>query len=101
MTAGATAGERAGAGDGACATAANPFNSDDTISPMVKTVSPSKTLEVLRTANICQQLWRGCSWCWCCCCRCRQVTMWFLWMSQMTPIHAGKTRTPTSHPSQR
>ena len=59
MTAGVTAGERAGAGAGACAAAANPFNSDDTISPMVKTVSPSNTLEVLRTANTCQQLWRG------------------------------------------
>ncbi|CAM9860766.1 unnamed protein product [Pylaiella littoralis] len=49
------AGEKA-AGDGggasrataaaAAAAAANPFNGDDTISPMVKTVSPSKTLEV-------------------------------------------------------
>eukprot|EP00752_Nemacystus_decipiens_P018308 g16424.t1 len=43
MTAGVTAGERAGAGGVA---AANPFNSDGTISPMVKSVAPSKTLEV-------------------------------------------------------
>lgn len=45
MTAGVTAGGEAPAE--ACAPARdNPFNSDDSISPMVKTVSPSKTLEV-------------------------------------------------------
>eukprot|EP00903_Cladosiphon_okamuranus_P005828 g5769.t1 len=48
MTAAVAAGERAGAGAGAevCADATNPFNSEDTISPMVKSVAPSKTLEV-------------------------------------------------------
>ncbi|CAM9285261.1 unnamed protein product [Ectocarpus sp. 12 AP-2014] len=45
MTAGVTAGGEAPAE--ACAPARDsPFNSDDSISPIVKTVSPSKTLEV-------------------------------------------------------
>lgn len=34
------------AGERETTAAANPFDCDDTISPMVKTVSPSKTLEV-------------------------------------------------------
>jgi len=48
MTASVSAGERPAeaGGAGACAAAPNPFSCDDTISPMVKSVSPSKTLEV-------------------------------------------------------